>query len=359
MLRKLVPMMMEPMIDPEKLVSITTDSNGAVSDGIPAQIDRFKVQSKLGQGGFGCVFKALDPSTSRLVALKVLTEGGNDILTRFHNEAAITSNLRHENIVTVYEYGEHEGKPFLAMEFLEGEDLQQIINSRKPLSLLQKCQIMSKVAEGLYCAHRNSVVHCDVKTANVMVLADGGVKILDFGIARINRDTEATQAIRLTRPGELLGTLLYMAPEEFAGSEIDALCDIFAFGVTFYEPLTGRHPFEASDSRAMLYKISVEDPPPLARLMPQGVPEGLQQVLSRILNKDRELRYQSLKEVQLDTAPILMELRHKQATLLLDQAQQLYNEGQLETTQAVVMEILSLDPSAKAARALWEEIQKQ
>src|SRR6476659_3626759 len=132
----------------------------------------------------------------------------------------LAGNLHHENIVTVYEYGEHEEKPFLAMEFLEGEDLQQIINSKRPLSLMQKCQIMFQAAEGLHCAHRNGIIHRDVKPANIMVLPDGGTKIMDFGIARILRDAHAT---RLTREGYMLGTLLYMAPEQFNNATADAL----------------------------------------------------------------------------------------------------------------------------------------
>ena len=326
-----------------------------MAEGMPTQIGRYQIQSELGRGGFGRVFRAFDPTVSRLVAVKMLTEGGKDVLTRFRNEATVAGNLRHENIITVYEYGEHQGQPFLAMEYLEGEDLHHIIAGRKPLTLLQKCNIMAQVAEGLYCAHQHGVVHRDVKPANIMVLHDGRVKIMDFGIARIIRDTEAT---RLTRQGFVLGTLLYMAPEQFAGSDIDALCDIFAYGLIYFELLAGKHPFEASDSRALMYKISFEDPPPLLTLAPE-VPEGLERVITRILHKDRELRYQSLKEVLFDTEPILIELRQSQAASLLIQAQQLYEQGQLEPAQTAVLEVLSLDPSNRVARSLREAIQKQ
>src|ERR1041385_9003159 len=134
-----------------------------MSEGKASQIGRYQVLGELGRGGFGCVYRAFDASVGRQVAIKVLTGGGADVLRRFRNEAQVAGNLRHENIVTVYEYGEHEGKPFLAMEYLEGEDLQHILASKKPLTLLEKCSIMSQVAEGLYCAHRNGVVHRDVK----------------------------------------------------------------------------------------------------------------------------------------------------------------------------------------------------
>ena len=184
------------------------------------------------------------------------------------------------------------------MEYLEGEDLHHIISSRKPLSLLDKCNIMSQVAEGLYCAHKNGVVHRDVKPANIMVLRDGTVKIMDFGIARLMNDRDAT---RLTQQGYLIGTLLYMAPEQLAGADFDSFCDIFAYGVIFYELITGKHPFEAPDARSMMYKLTFEDPRPLKEFAPD-VPEALQQVVSRIVQRDRELRYQSLKEVQFDTS---------------------------------------------------------
>src|SRR5579863_5467302 len=141
-------------------------------EGNSGQIGRYKVLEEIGRGGFGCVYRAFDASVGRQVAIKVLTAAGKDVSARFRNEAQVAGNLRHENIVTVYEYGEHEGQPFLAMEYLEGEDLQHILASGRQLSLLEKCNIMSQVAEGLYCAHRNGVVHRDIKPANIMVLPD-------------------------------------------------------------------------------------------------------------------------------------------------------------------------------------------
>jgi eukaryotic-like serine/threonine-protein kinase len=326
-----------------------------MAEKIPTHIGRYKVIDELGRGGFGRVYRAFDPSVGRPVAIKLLTERGKDVLTRFRNEATVAGNLRHENIVTVYEYGEFEGQPFLAMEYLEGEDLQQIVGSHKPLTLLEKCRIMSQVAEGLDCAHRAGVVHRDVKPANIMVRRDGVVKIMDFGIARVTRDTEAT---RLTQQGYVLGTLIYMAPEQFAGAEIDALCDIFAYGVVYFELLTGRHPFEAPDSRALMYKISFEEPPPIRNFVP-GFPEALQTVITRILHKDRELRYQSLKDVQFDVEPIRLDLQRQRAAVLLTQAQELFEKKQLDPAQTVIMEALGLDPSNTRARLLRENLQKQ
>jgi serine/threonine protein kinase len=325
-------------------------------DDIPSQIGRYKVVNELGRGGFAVVYRAFDPSVGRPVAIKILSERGRDFLTRFQNEATVAGNLRAENIVTVHEYGEHEGHPFLVMEYVEGEDLQHIISSNKPLTLLEKCKIMSQAAEGLDHAHRMNVVHRDVKPANIMVRRDGIVKIMDFGIARITRDTG--EATRLTQEGYVLGTLMYMAPEQFAGCEIDALCDIFAYGVVYYELLTGRHPFKAADSRALMYKISFEEPAPISDFVPD-VPTALQAVLTRILHKDRELRYPNLREVASDVQPILIELQRQRAAALLIQAQELFDKKQLDPAQTVILEALSLDPSNHTARILKENLQKQ
>ena len=324
-------------------------------DNIPTHIGKYKIVDELGHGGFAVVYRAFDPSVGRPVAIKILTERGPDVLTRFRNEATVAGNLRAENIVTVFEYGEHEGQPFLAMEYLEGEDLQHIINSNKPLTLLEKCNIMSQVAEGLDYAHRTGVVHRDVKPANIMVRRDGVVKIMDFGIARITRDTGAT---RLTQQGFMLGTLIYMAPEQFGGAEIDALSDIFAYGVVYYELLTGRHPFKAADARTLMYKISFEEPAPITDFIPDA-PAGLQAVLTKILHKERELRYPNLREVESDIQPIRMELQRQRAATLLTQARELFDKKQLEPAQNVALEALTLDPSNSQCRALREQIQKQ
>src|SRR5215510_6715480 len=167
-------------------------------------LGKYEIQAQLGRGGFGTVYRAFDPTVGRPVAIKVLaSEGGKDLLTRFRNEAIAAGNLRHENIVTIYEFGEDKGVRFIAMEYLEGEDLQQVLASGKPLTLLEKVSIMTQAAAGLDCAHRHGVVHRDVKPANIRLLPDGTVKIMDFGIARLMRDSGVA---RLTRQGHVLWT---------------------------------------------------------------------------------------------------------------------------------------------------------
>jgi serine/threonine-protein kinase len=315
---------------------------------------KYEIQAELGRGGFGRVFRAFDPTVGRLVAIKILmSDGGADLLTRFRNEAMATGKLRHENIVTIYEFGEDRGTPFIAMEYLEGEDLQQVLASGKPLTLLEKLSMMTQAAAGLDCAHRHGVVHRDVKPANIRLLPDGRVKIMDFGIARLIREAGGA---RLTRQGHVLGTLLYMAPEQVMGSDSDALCDIFAYGVTFYELLTGRHPFQAQDPRSVFYKITSEDPEPVHHVAPD-CPETLDPVIRRALHKDRELRYQSLHDLRVDVEPVLMELRRERAAALVTQASGCIAERNFDAARPLLNEAIELDPVNAPARRLRDTVQ--
>jgi serine/threonine-protein kinase len=321
----------------------------------PAQIGRYKVLGEVGRGGFGRVYRGYDPTVGRPVAIKILTQVSEDTRSRFRNEAMVAGNLGHKNIVTVYEYGTHEDRPFLAMEYLEGKDLHDIIASRAPLSLLNKCNIMSQVADGLYCAHQGGVVHRDMKPGNIKVLRDGTVKIMDFGIARL---TDTADATRLTQQGILIGTLRYMAPEQLAGSEFTAQCDIFAYGVIFYELLTGKHPFEARDAQSLMYKLSASDPQPIREVAP-GIPAALERVINRLLQKSPKRRYENLKEVQFDTEPVRMDLQKARAQELLGEAQEHFNHRRFEAAQKPLHEALALEPGDRAARALWEQLQQQ
>ncbi len=320
------------------------------------QIGKYQIQAELGRGGFGVVYSAYDPTVGRPVAVKVLTAIGDvQLLTRFKNEAASAGNLRHRNIVTIYDYGDDDGLPYIVMELLEGEDLNQIIAAKTPMTLLQKVSIMIQVADGLRSAHRAGVVHRDVKPANIRLLPDGTVKLMDFGIARLVAGTAAT---RLTRQGHVIGTLYYMAPEQVLGEEVDALSDIFSYGSTYYELLTGKHPFQGLDPRSVFHKITAEDPEPIRNLVPD-CPEALERIVNRTLQKDRDLRYQSLRDVQVDSEPILIELRQERAESLVIEAKRLYNATDLQSAQGVLGEVFDLDPANREARHLRDTIESQ
>src|SRR4051794_3608841 len=192
---------------------------------------KYRVIGELGSGGFGKVLKALNPAVGQVVAIKVLN-ARNDatMVKRFQAEATMSVNLHHKNIVTVFDFVEENGVEFLVMEYLDGKNLQTLIEEPAQLPILEKLTIMEQVAEGLHYAHLQGVVHRDVKPANIMRLADGGVKIMDFGIARL-----VQKNTRLTQAGYIVGTPHYMAPEQFEMDHADAQSDIWAYGVVLYE----------------------------------------------------------------------------------------------------------------------------
>ncbi|MGH9632782.1 MAG: protein kinase domain-containing protein, partial [Bryobacteraceae bacterium] len=319
------------------------------------QIGKYKLEAEIGRGGFGRVYRALDPAMGRAVAIKVLVSGGDkEILTRFRKEANATGKLRHRNIITVHDYGEHQGTPYLVMEHLEGSDLHRILASGSRPGVPEAVSIMAQVADGLLHAHQNGIVHRDVKPANIMVLNDGSVKIMDFGIARVLRDC----GTRLTQRGNLVGTVSYMAPEHFQDAEIDERCDIFSYGVIYYELLTGQNPFNAPDPWKIIHNITSLHPPPVRELLPE-CPPALDQIVSRALKKERELRYQSFDDLQFDATPIRLRLQHAQAERLVAEAARLLKEGQAGPASQIIRQVLDLDPNNAAARELRETIQRE
>jgi len=318
-----------------------------------ANIGKYELETQIGVGGFGRVYRAFDPLVGRKVAIKILlSEDDRELITRFKDEAKAAGTLRHKNIVTVYEYGEHEGKPYLVMEYVEGEDLYRILTSGRKLSYLEKTSIMTQVAEGLQHAHQNGIVHRDVKPANIMIMPDGTVKLMDFGIARIRERTS-----RLTRTSSILGTLEYMAPEIFEHTDVDQMCDIFSFGVLYYELIAGRdqHPFRAADPARVIYKITLTQPPVVSSLV-KDCPAGLDQVISRAMHKDRAIRYHSVEDLLLDHTPIHLELLSEEAQTLSKRAETLLMSGKVADAEAAVRRALQLDPHNNFARRLWEEI---
>jgi len=218
------------------------------------RIDRFEILERIGQGGMGTVFKAHDPRINRIVAVKLLREGFDtpDMRERFMREARAAGQLRNPHIVTIFELGEFEEQPYIVMEFVEGEPLDRLIKRQAPLSIIRKMELIEALCSGLAYAHRVGIVHRDIKPPNLLVESEGSLKILDFGIARVE-DSE------LTKVGTLIGTPNYMSPEQLHGGALDKRCDIFAVGAVFYELLAFRRAFPGSGP-PVVAQILTRDP---------------------------------------------------------------------------------------------------
>jgi serine/threonine protein kinase len=321
-----------------------------------AAIGTYTVEKELGKGGFGVVYLASDPGTGRPVAIKqLLAEGDADLLKRFQLEIRTTASLRHKNIVTILFSGEEAGNPYLVMEFLEGRTLKQVIQERLPLTLLAKVEIMKQVAEGLAYAHSKGVVHRDVKPENIMLLPDGNVKIMDFGIALApNRNTAVTQT------GFIIGTPPYLAPEQLEGLKANEQTDIFSFGDVYYELLTGSHPFEQfrGNAKAMQLAILTYEPRPVGELV-RGCPEALETLVHGALQKKPEHRYQRFKELQLESEAILVDLKHELAAAILRKLPSLMESGDLPKARIEVDEAYRLDPGDREVRRWRDKINRE
>ena len=259
---------------------------------IPSRIGNFEVVSQIGSGGMGSVYLGRDPELGRQVAIKVIREEVRDqeVLDRFFREARAAAALRHPNIITVYASGQHDHQPYMAMEFVDGESLADLIKSRRTVPLSDKISYLEQICAGLHVAHRAGIVHRDIKPANIMVDREGVVRILDFGIARI-------EGSAMTQDGSMMGSLNYMSPEQMLGRPVDHRSDIFSVGSLAYELLCYQQAFKGGLNDGLLHRLPHEAPPSLARLYPD-LPPALERVVMRALEKAPEKRFQDLAEMR-------------------------------------------------------------
>jgi serine/threonine-protein kinase len=257
-------------------------------------IGRYRVEAKIGQGGMGVVYKALDPVLERVVALKVLnglSEDGVEARQRLLREARAAGQLTHRNIIVIHDLGEEDGQPYLAMEYLTGQNLDARIRSG-PLSIEEAADLAIQLCQGLEYAHRRGIVHRDIKPGNLFLTETGELKILDFGLVHV-------VASSLTRTRSVLGTANYMSPEQVQGERVDHRTDLFAAGAVLYEMLTQHRAFGGDSLATTVYKIVHQAPEPMDRFRP-GLPQGFVAIVARALAKDPSERYQSAGDLQAD-----------------------------------------------------------
>ena len=315
------------------------------------KIGKYEILAELGQGGMGVVYKARDPFIGRLVALKTITPGlvsDPEILKRFYREAQSAGTLQHPNIVTIYDLGEADGRPYIAMEFVEGESLQSIINRRAGIPLAAKLKVVQQFCEGLGHAHKHGFVHRDVKPANILVTNSGNVKVVDFGIVHM----ESTD---LTKAGTFLGTIHYASPEQINDGCVDSRSDIWSVTCVVYEFIAYKIAFDGSNVADIVANVLREEPEPLSRCCP-GVPVDLDMVISNGLRKNIEERYQSIDELLGDLLPIAWGLQQSFIGDLLLEAKDLRDGGDFNGAQEKVRAALVVDNTHGDAKRLHSEI---
>ena len=301
----------------------------------PEKFGRYEVEKLLGKGSMGTVYKAWDPVLKRTLAIKVMTGAGSsdeDFVKRFFREAEATAGLNHLNIVALYDIGEQDGQPYIAIEYLEGEDLASILRKKATIPLSTKLRLVIELCRGLDHAHSRGVIHRDIKPSNIHITPEGSVKIVDFGIAKL-------ASSEMTATGTLMGTPSYMSPEQVTGhSDLDGCSDLFSVGVILYEFVTGKKPFEGTDFRSVMMAVCNASHRPVQEVLP-GCSDDLISIIDRSLAKERKDRFQSAEEMSHSLHLFRQALRSHFTTLetetesLLDQVTLIREELLTESNQ--------------------------
>ena len=285
------------------------------------QLGRFKITGTLGQGAMGTVYRAHDPLLDRTVAIKTVgcagmsREEAASFEERFYCEARSAGRLNHPNIVTIHDVGRSDDLAYIAMEYLDGRSLREILDTCVVLPVDRCTDIAAQIADGLAFAHANGVVHRDIKPANIMVFENGTVKIADFGVAQMSSGTQ-------TVAGVAFGSPKYMSPEQVSGQKVDGRSDIFSLGAVFYEMLVGRPPFTGDDLNAVLYQV-LHGAPPLPSSFIPNLPHGFDRIVARALAKSPDKRYQSVADMAAALRKYRRVARQAQKQLLEANATQL------------------------------------
>ena len=316
-------------------------------------LGKYELLEKLGEGGFGVVYKARDPALDRLVALKVLAPqftADSQAVERFRQEARLAARLKHPHIVTIYEVGEAAGRYFIAMEWIDGRSLAQRIAAQGALPLGEVVRLVEQVADALDYAHRQGLIHRDIKPANILLDSQGQATLTDFGIVK------AMNEAGMTTTGMALGTPEYMAPEQVLGGELDARTDLYALGVVLFHALTGQSPFRGT-TPFVIQKAHLEEPPPDPRALNPTLSPAVAAVILKALSKPPEERFQSGAELKQALQQALQVDQEGELRRLDAAARQRYAEGDVTAAIQIWQSILSLQPDFGEVRQRLEAAQ--
>jgi len=318
------------------------------------KLGKYELIQELGRGAMGIVYLARDPIINRLVALKTIIKGvaeNPDLLQRFYREAQSAGGLQHPNIVTIYDMGEEAGTPYIAMELVEGESLEQLIARRPPLPLSLKLTYAIQACRAFDYAHKRGIVHRDIKPGNMMISKEGTVKVVDFGIARVLQSSK-------TQTGLLIGTFAYMAPEQYHGEHADERSDLWSFGVLLYELVCYQRPFKGDSPANLMHSICDQVPASLREAAADCPPE-LGTVLCRVLEKSPADRYQTMEDLLLELDPICKSLQSATVAKLVEQSQGLVEQRDYPQARDILRQALQVESTNTQARNLLDKVNSE